>query len=167
MYECDGRGNDSHHDKFELLQCSSNPRFCHANLHGSRRARESRCPGRARLRFAPAIALGCSRSLLHDSCKKSSSDGSCSSPSPPTRGLWRTQLSIVMALRQSSSITSGGSFLEHNYSPCHQHVVHGCHTRTSPQGPEVAPFVVLRYAIPCLLDSPQVSRNSRGIVALS
>jgi hypothetical protein len=167
VYECDGRGNDSHHDKLELLQCSSNPRFCHANLHGSRRARESRCPGWARLRFAPAIALGCSRSLLHDSCKKSSSDGSFSLPSPPTRSLWRTQLSIVMALRQSSSITSGGSFLEHNYSPCHQHVVHGCHTRTSPQGPEVAPFLVLRYAIPCRLDSPQVSRNSRGIIALS
>ena len=47
---------------------------------------------------------------LHDSCKKSSSDGSCSSPSPPMRSLWRTQLSIVMALRQSSNITSGGSF---------------------------------------------------------
>ena len=104
--------------------------------------------------------------MLHDSCKKSFSDGSCSSPSPLTRSLWRTQLSIVMALRQSSSITSGGSFLEHNSSPCHQRV-HGCHTRTSPQGPEVAPFLVLRYAIPCRLDSPQVSRNSRGIIALS
>jgi hypothetical protein len=38
---------------------------------------------------------------------------------------------------------------------------------TSWQGPKVAPFLVLQYAMPCFLDSPQVPCIARAIVELA
>ena len=43
----------------------------------------------------------------------------------------------------------------------------GWHACTSSQGPEVAPFLVLRYAMPCFLDSPQVPCIARAIIELA
>jgi hypothetical protein len=111
--------------------------------------------------------------ILRDSCKKSFWDGSSSSPSPPTRSSWSTLLCIVTAVRQSSSTTSGILFLKRFSSPPTHHVYMGVahsvdwHARTSSQVPEVAPFLLLRYAMPCFLDSPQVPCIARAIIELA
>ena len=126
----------------------------------------------------PSCLSGYRCSNLRDSCKKSSWDGSSSLPSPPTRSSWSTLLCIVTAARQSSSITSGILFLNHFSLPPTHHAYNGrCsflwigynqwHALTSSQGPEVAPFLLLRYAMPCFLDSPQVPCIARAIIELA
>ena len=81
----------------------------------------------------------------------------------------------MTALRQSSSITSGLlSFQHFSLSPTATHGAYmgvapsvDWHARTSSQDPKVATFLVLRYAMPCFLDSPQVPCIARAIIELA